>query len=90
MILEGKYLFINSNNYKDVIKLLTKFGYVDGDADVKSFIETYRDENGYYLYCEGNRLVCCFAVKIHVDIIYKKEINLQVLLREHKLKRILK
>ena len=84
MNLDGKYIEINRNNCKTVVKILEDFGYVAddillrysiGDYD-KMFIEPYK--NSLYMWHS------------EIYIFNSEKMNINILFREHKLKRILK
>ena len=75
-----------------IIEMLSKYGYLDINDDVKYFIDNYPCKYDYYLFSIKKQLCACIVdyTKENPYLIDKKEIKTQTIFREHKLKRILK
>ena len=84
-ILNGKYIVCKLGGLPHIVATLCKFGYVKIGG-----IDYYNEPGGYVIESENNQLFVFsydYYMRAYRD---KKETNLNVLLREHKLKRILK
>ena len=88
MILDGKYIKISEEEIKTVLDLLEKIGYTIWSHGNRSEVETYATVfDPLYIYTEGANL----RWSSHIDDVDGlNNINVNVLLREYKLKRILK
>jgi len=91
MNLAGKYIIVNKNNYKHIITILINKGYSDCYENI-SFINNHICDTFYLYLYDGCKLCTCPIIDIETDfcIINKSELNFKSVLREKKLKRILK
>ena len=84
-ILNNKYVVVKNENINDVINILENFGYFHRRAI------SYIDEDDQYAIESESEDLFVFSYDFYVKICQdKKETDLKVLLREQKLKRILK
>ena len=93
MILDGKYIAAHKNNYKQLISLLIKYGYIDSNNDVADYIEQIliRADYKFSIYVNyDNVLSACLYDHTYVYVPQRTELDITKLLRENKLKRILK
>jgi len=99
MILEGKYIKLTEKNYNYILNYLYIEGYYFGlfNGDIDN-VETIRFLNNQNLKIHNNPAVI-FSIEKRLyfthysdtlNIKYRKELNIQVLFREKKLKHILR
>ena len=86
MILDGKYIIVNKNNYKMVINILKRFGY----NDEYSMIEKL-DDRKYVIISDPFFNIFLFSYETYMKSYfnYYECFNINKILREYKLKRIL-
>jgi len=93
MILDSKYIKTDSNNYIEIINILKRFGYISVNNEISLFIQGSKDYI-FFLYTDikiapENHLICCSHIG-NPSLHGKTELKINLLLREYKLKRILK
>ena len=94
MILDDKYIKVNINNYEEIINYLKKCEYRVTNTSIRDYIN---QRKGYckffYIFTNSNCnnvLDCCTNTYHTYYTSNKTELNISNILREKKLKRILK
>jgi len=88
MILDGKYIMTTKNNYIKVLDFLYSKGYIWINKEYKEqFMRSLVTHDFMYIYSYDNIRIDWNYNEVPYD---RKEININILLREDKLKQILK
>jgi len=89
MLLDGKYIVANGENIDNIVNTLKGFGYIFQDIDV-NIIKTLMVVD-FSIFSSNNEIcVCPITLNANFSIENLIEVNIKQIIREYKLKRILK
>ena len=91
ILLEGKYILVNYDSLEEIKNFLINLGYVFAYDEENKIKEYFSYEKGdICIFSRKKDLFWVFPFQIHSISPKKEELNISIIFREKKLKRILK